>query len=131
MNDHEPRWTTVNEALDRFRSFLSPSVAANVKILKATRKDLLESPEYNKYRPAGFPSGLCGVYLMYGKNEELLYVGLARVSYDKRVWTHDKDVNWHYLDIIPFEGERLFLASALEEFLINACRPAVNRNMKR
>jgi hypothetical protein len=133
MEDANKRWSEVKKALSEFGKFLSPSVASDVgiKVEAAAWRKRDNSSEFKYLPPEGFlPSKLCGVYLLFDDKEQLLYVGVARVNFDKRVWTHE-ELHWRCLDIISFKPEHLFLAAALEEFLIDKLNPVRNKNMKR
>jgi hypothetical protein len=118
------RWHPVKEALDEFHSYLAANVRFQIEV--ATRKEWVDDKEYDLHRPEGFPSNRRGVYLLFGSDQQLLYVGLATYNFDKRVWTHD-DIDWRYLDIITFGEKLVFLAPALEYLLIRKLKPLRNK----
>ena len=124
-----PRWQQLRAALVEFRSHLAPHVAPFK--LTAANDSWWDNDEYKRLRPAGFPSRMRGVYLMYDETGELMYVGVALVNYDKRVWSHDAKFEAHeaerrWTDVIEFEPEYAFLALSLEYFLICRLRPKYN-----
>jgi hypothetical protein len=73
----------VRRALRDFQSYLAPHVPT-LEFVNATDAWWTEE-EYNRLRPPGFPTRMRGVYLLFDENEVLLYVGVAMVSFDKRV----------------------------------------------
>ena len=117
------RWEPVLEAIAVFRSYLAPNVPP-FELIAANDKRWTDE-EYGRLRPSGFPARLRGVYLIYDDAEALLYVGMATVCFDKRVWKHGHAAR-RYTDIIVFGDEHLFLAPALEYFLITQLRPPKN-----
>jgi hypothetical protein len=124
-----PRWQHLRAALDDFRSYLAPNTPPFV--LHAANDYWWDDDEYKRLRPAGFPSRMRGVYLMYDDAGELMYVGVALVSFDKRVWSHDDlfashGVERRWTDVIALEPEYAFLALSLEFFLISRLRPKYN-----
>jgi hypothetical protein len=122
------RWDPVLEAIAVFRSYLAPNVPPFELIAPVDRRWTDE--EYGRRRPRGFPCRLRGVYLIYDDAEVLLYIGLATDCFDKRVWSHDSRLPRHYTDIIVFGEEHLFLAPALEYFLITRLRPTKNTTFR-
>ena len=124
-----PRWQQLRAALADFRSYLSPDIPP-FPIL-AANDYWWDDDEYKRNRPVGFPSKMRGVYLMYDANGELMYVGVALVNFDKRVWSHDDLFASHsderrWTDIISINPEHAFLALSLEYFLICRLRPKYN-----
>lgn len=118
------RWIPVRKALDDFRTYLAPHIP-DFDLLNATDAHWTED-EYRRLRPKGFPTRLCGVYLLFDEAELLQYVGVAVVNFDKRVWSHDTWIERRWIDIIPIRDEFVFLAPSLEYFLI--CRLAPRHN---
>ncbi len=124
-----PRWLQLRTALAEFRYYLAPHTPPF--ILLAANDFLWDNDEYKRLRPAGFPSRLRGVYLMYDGAGELMYVGVALVNFDKRVWSHDDLFASHraerrWTDVIALEPEYAFLSLSLEFFLISRLRPKYN-----
>jgi len=64
-----------------------------------------------------------GVYLLFNKDERLLYVGWTRNLVKDRVLDHAKRFDWSILDIIPIEEDMHWLGCALERFLIDRVIP--------
>ncbi len=127
MEDRD-RWQAIGPVLEEFRSFLSPKVPESEIIEAADRR--WGNGEYKRLRPKGFPSRLRGVYLLFDNDERLQYVGVAMWNYDKRVWSHDRHFERRFIDIIPFDDRRIFLAPALEFFLISKLDPPQNSTYK-
>ena len=128
MEETVRRWAGLNEALKVFRTFLSASAPSDIKPFEAAQWQKNAKPEYPFTQPRWLPSKNGGVYLLYDNDGQLLYVGVARVNFDKRVWTHS-EMAWKYLDVIPFDDQYLFLASALEHFLILRLKPFKNKSL--
>ena len=128
-----PRWRAVRATLDEFQRYLSPRVE-QLRII-AANDSWWNADEYKQLRADGFPSRLRGVYLIYDQHDELLYVGVALVNFDKRVWSHDtmfaaREVERRWTDIIPLGPEYAFLALSLEYFLISRLNPKCNTSYK-
>jgi hypothetical protein len=128
-----PRWCAVRAALDDFQGYLSHQVAS-FRII-AANDSWWDDDEYKRLRAEGFPSRLRGLYLIYDDTDELLYVGVALVNYDKRVWSHDAlftawEVKRRWTDIIPLEPQCAFLGLSLEYFLICRLSPKCNTSYK-
>lgn len=124
-----PRWNKLRAALDEFRSYLAPGTPPFV--LHAANDYWWDGDEYKRSRPFGFPSQMRGVYLMYDAADMLMYVGVALVSFDKRVWSHDQlfasyGDKRRWTDVIALEPKYLFLAPSLEFFLICWLAPKYN-----
>jgi hypothetical protein len=124
-----PRWQAVRTVLGEFRSYLAPHVPPFR--LVAANDSWWDDEEYRRSRPTGFPSKMRGVYLISDAAGELLYVGVALVNFDKRVWSHDamftaNGVERRWTDVIALEPEYAFLALSLEYFLICRLRPRCN-----
>lgn len=121
------RWKMIQPAIDEFQSFLSPEVPP-LEIIEANDREWKE--KYEQLRPKGFPSRLRGVYLIFDAEERLQYIGVATVNFDKRVWSHDDYVDRRFTDVISFDDKFIFLAQALEHFLILKLRPPKNKALK-
>jgi len=86
-----------------------------------------------------------GVYIFYSESAGLLYIGKCSTDLGFRIWSHlqkpgkpsepypnaEKWVKDHQKEnlkfvTIPFIREHYFLASALEEYLIDKCKPKAN-----
>lgn len=119
------RWEPIHEHLTRFQRDYGPPTMPPLALVAATDRTWSDA-EYRQRKPAGFPGGLRGVYLLFGADEALLYVGVAMWSFDKRVWSHDTWIERRFIDIIPFEERWLPLALSLEFFLIQALSPPSN-----
>jgi hypothetical protein len=129
-----PRWNLVRSALNEFRSCLAPHVPQFS--LLAANDYAWTNEEYKRLRPDGFPSRTRGVYLIFDRAEELLYVGSSLVNFDKRVWSHDQlfnsqRVQRRWTDVIVLPSEYAFLAPSLEYFLICKLRPRFNGTFMR
>ena len=122
------RWQPVIPVLREFDSALSKHVPPT-SVLAASDGEWSDE-EYERLRPKGFPSNLRGVYLLFDSPGELLYVGLAMWCFDKRVWSHDSEMDRRWVDIIPFDDQHIFLAPALEFFLIARLSPPYNKTYK-
>ena len=118
------RWKPVRQALGQFHSYLAPHILP-FEIRNATDWQWSDK-QYDELRPSGFPTHLRGIYLLFDKKEVLLYVGVAMVNFEKRVWSHDKWLDRRWIDIIPIQDKHLFLAPSLEFFLICRLRPTKN-----
>ena len=126
MSETDPsRWEPIIPLLREFESFLSDKVA-RLRIVFACDRHWSED-EYKRRRPPGFPSNLRGVYLIFDPAEALRYVGVAMFNYDKRVWSHDAELERRWTDIIPFDDRHLFLALSFEFFLISRLKPPGNK----
>jgi|SRR5665213_1716638 len=62
----------------------------------------------------------------YNDEGNWLYVGQAKFTFDKRIWTHQSP-GTRYIDLIPFDHRFAFLCLALEGFLICRLDPPVNK----
>ena len=122
------RWQAAFAAIEEFRSYLAASVPP-IQILRAHEEGWTRE-EYKRKRPDGFPSRLRGVYLIFDHHQRLVWVGKAMWNFDKRVWSHDSEVDRHYVDVIPFDEEHCFLAPALEFFLICKLAPPGNKEYR-
>lgn len=122
---HEPdRWRTVKAALAEFQECLSVSVPA-LRIVAANDRQWSKQECQRQRRTGVFAEK--GVYLIYGAGGELLYVGVALVSFDKRIWMHDDYIpERRWTDVVPFQKRYVFLALALERFLIARLKPPRN-----
>lgn len=119
----ERRWQPVSNVLREFHGFLAPHLPA-FRITAANNRRWSEE----QYR-AQCGTGIFdrrGVYLLFNSSEVLEYVGLATVSFHKRIWSHDDWVDRQWIDVIPFSDETFFLAPALEYLLIIRLRPPKN-----
>jgi hypothetical protein len=128
-SDDLPRWNAVRSALEEFRTYLAPHVP--IFPLIAANDAQWCDEEYRRLRPKGFPSRMRGVYLIYDENEELIYVGVTLVNFDKRVWSHDAGlrilgIRRRWTDIIELPPEYAFLGLSLEHFLICRLSPRCN-----
>ena len=119
------RFVVVRRELERFQRTLCHPAMPPLAIIHATDRRWSDA-EYRSQRPDGFPSRLRGVYLLHNEAEELQYVGLAMWSFDKRVWSHDADIQRRLIDIVPFADAWLPLAPALEFWLIQTLNPPGN-----
>jgi hypothetical protein len=127
------RWARVRAALDEFRAYLAPHVPPFPLI--AANDYWWDDEEYYRSRPEGFPTRMRGVYLMFDAADELLYVGVALVNFDKRVWSHDEmfaswGVERRWTDVIVLPPEYAFLGLSLEYFLICRLCPKCNTSYK-
>ncbi len=122
------RWRPIIPVIAEFQSYISTEVQP-LKIIAATDRNWTET-EYKRFRPSGFPSRLRGVYLIFDPLGKLLYVGVAILSYDKRVWSHDNNLERRWIDIIPFEDKYVFFALSLEFLLITRLKPPFNKTYK-
>lgn len=68
-----------------------------------------------------------GVYLLFDRNEKLLYIGVTGISVESRVRNHAKSFEWAYEDIIEIKGDLYWVACGLERFLIDALKPEFNQ----
>ena len=124
------RWARLRECLAEFQSFLS----ARVPALTVTNAcDFHWSDEVWKAKRDSKLLRQCGVYLMFDKDEYLIYVGVAGWL-DKRIWSHDEQAEFRrrhrrWTDVILLAKEHAFFAPALEQFLIARLEPA--HNLKR
>ena len=84
FND-ELRWREVQEALDEFQALLSVNVP---KLCIERNADVLDW-EMQK-----------GVYLLFGGNENVLYVGYLLDGFGKRNKSHVRDKEIHWMDLI-------------------------------
>lgn len=121
------RWRAAHSALAEFRSYVTERVPT-FEIVNETDRTWSDE-EYRERRSRRLQEP--GVYLMFDDDGVLLYVGVARWTFDKRVWTHDQEPRFlarprRWIDLIPFPRECAFLASALEHFLIERLRPVHN-----
>jgi hypothetical protein len=121
----EERWRDIQPLLDQFADQTAAHVPRPQILLAVDRQ--WSDEEYKARRPDGFPSRLRGVYLIFDSDEHLLYVGLAMSCFDSRVWDHDDDLDRRWTDIVPFDNEHIFLAPALEFYLIAKLKPPHNK----
>jgi hypothetical protein len=121
------RWEKLLPALRDFQSLLAPAIPPLTVIAASDRTWTDE--EYRQRRPKGF-ARMRGVYLLFGPDERLLYVGLAMWSFDKRVWSHDAEIDRRWTDVIPFPDNLVCLAPALEFFLISRLDPPGNKTYR-
>ena len=70
-----------------------------------------------------------GVYLIFSANEELIYVGVAMYTFEKRIWRHPNldELGACFIDTISFDDPYKPLAIALEWFLITRLKPKGNK----
>ena len=122
------RWSTLLPLLEKFQTHLASNVP-KLEIIAATDKRWSDD-DYKQLRPRGFPSNLRGVYLLFGEDETLLYVGLAMWCFDKRVWSHDEWIPRRWTDIISMNDQTIFLAPSLEYWLISHLNPTHNKVYK-
>ena len=125
----EERWRgRVWPVLAEFQTFLSDKVPP-LEIVQAVDRTWSDD-DYKRLRPDGFPSRLRGVYLIFDPESVLQYVGLAMWSFDNRVWSHDEYVTRRWTDVIPFDDRRIFLAPALEFYMISQLKPPANKQYR-
>ena len=122
---NELRWEPILPILTEFQQYLADYVPT-LQIQAAVDRQWSDA-EYRARRPDGFPSRLRGVYLIFGPDEQLLYVGLATYDFDSRVWSHDHELDRRWTDIVQLDDQFIFLAPALEFYLISRLKPPHNR----
>jgi hypothetical protein len=106
--DEETRWVEAQEALSEFQSYLAPHVPT-LRIERAIDVN-------------GWPR-LQGVYLIYDKQDRLLYVGMTLDCFQNRIRDHERKFETPWIDLIVFPPELSFLAPALEVFLHKHLHP--------
>lgn len=115
----------VQREVRKFWQYLSPKVPP-AKIELALRMATVKD-DWKK----GVTSGAwqrSGVYFIHDSKGHLLYVGKATATYNKRVQRRQIGISEAAATfIIPFEDQHLFLAHALEAFLIARLRPPHNK----
>lgn len=116
----------IRRHLDEFQSFLSTSTAPLSLELACDWQ--WTHAEYVSKRPVGFPGKCGGVYLRLDSNGTLLYIGLATYCFDKRVWQQHQEWNDRWVFIVRIPESQMFLAPALEAFLIQKMNPPHNTN---
>ncbi|MEM1444671.1 MAG: hypothetical protein AAGF84_01320 [Planctomycetota bacterium] len=121
------RWKPIVAILDEFQSHLASHVP-KIKIQAANDRGWSELRYQEERRKGTFRQ--YGVYLMFGPDETLQYVGLAMNAFNDRIWSHDAYVERQWTDIIAFSHENYFLAPALEFFLICRLQPPMNSQYK-
>lgn len=109
--DDELRWADVRPELDEFQSLLSSNVA---KLQIERSEDVLDW-EVKK-----------GVYLLFGENEQLLYVGFTLDGFGKRIKVHETRFDCRRIDLIIPPDEYDFLVPALEVFLRRRLLPLLD-----
>jgi hypothetical protein len=110
LND-EIRWNEVQDALAEFQSLLS----ANVPRLCIQRNaDVLDWERLN------------GVYLLFGEQEQLLYIGYTLDGFGKRIKDHGQRMVWRWTDLIVFPELIELFAPSLEQILIRRFLPPLN-----
>jgi len=123
----ESRWTEIEEVIRKFQAFLIPEVTP-LKIQKGI--DFSSDIKDIKFRKQCGELTNRGVYLFFDESESLRYVGCTHLQalggripqsisrLRKRRWT-DIWEKLRWIDVIPFKDEWLFLAPALENYLID------------
>jgi hypothetical protein len=104
----EYRWDEIQELLDEFHSLLSERVP-RVRIER--QEDVLDWEQQT------------GVYLLFGPDDELLYVGHTRRGFEGRKKYHERCFEHTHMDLIVFPPEFGFFAPALEVFLNERLQP--------
>jgi hypothetical protein len=123
------RWDKIQQSINEFQNQLNSSVP-NLKIIQATDKKWTKA-EYQSNKPVGFPFKMAGVYLLFNTDDELLYIGVSTVCFNKRIWHHDNRLkSRRFIDIIPFEDKFIHFAPALEYFLITRHHTPGNKTYK-
>jgi len=121
----EPRWQSLRHVLEEFQSCLSDRVP-RLEVVAANDRQWSEE-RYQTQRRTGI-FGKQGVYLIYDDAATLQYVGLATYQFDKRIWLYDDVIpSRRWTDVIPLADEWVFLAPALEMFLIKRLQPPQNK----
>jgi GIY-YIG catalytic domain len=110
--EHEERWEEVRETLEEFQSCLSSKVP---KLRIERSDDVIGWKEQ------------AGVYLLFSKDEELIYVGRTLRAFQERHRRHKRIFEVEYTDLIVFPKKFDFLALALERLLIVTYRPRFNQ----
>ncbi len=119
----QSRWKPVIPHLQEFQRHLSGRVPELTIV--AANDQLWTNEEFENQKKTGDFKGY-GVYLIFGPDESLEYVGLAMNQFDDRIWSHEACVNRRWTDVIPFCHEHYFLAPALEFLLITQLQPPKN-----
>lgn len=113
--EEEMRWEEAQDALRDFQSYL----AVRVPVLRIERDtDVL-----------GWQK-LQGVYLNYDEQGRLLYLGFTLDCFQNRKSQHEKRFETYWLDLIVLPEGLIFLAPALESFLLKRLFPELNRGKK-
>jgi hypothetical protein len=116
------RWGPIKVQIDHFRRYLATDFPT-IDIVAGY--DFTWSQDQYKESRKHSPYQCCGVYLFFNGTAELLYVGKALWTFDKRIWTHQIE-NARYIDFICFDDEHAPFALALEHFLICRLKPKFN-----
>ncbi len=118
------RWADVNAVVTEFRRYLStdfPSLQVTpLYDFNWSQEEYKASREVSAYNSPG-------VYLFYNESGELLYIGKASWTFDKRVWKHPEIVDARHIDVIAFDWPTSHFCLALEYFLIAKLNPRYNK----
>jgi hypothetical protein len=121
------RWERIIAEITDFRKLLCSDAPA-FSIEFAYDYEWSNGPLYKQSRK-DWRYSHCGVYLIFSGAEELVYIGVAMYSFDKRIWTHPNldELGARHIDLIPFDDRFKPMAVALEWFLITRLKPNGNK----
>ena len=111
----EYRWDEIQEVLDEFHSLFSERVP---RLRIERQEDVLDWEQQT------------GVYLLFGPNEELLYVGFTLDRFMFRKKCHERRIDYSHMDLIVFPPESSFFAPALEVLLNRRLVPRLSGHGK-
>jgi hypothetical protein len=117
------RWKRVNDALTEFRRDLAPSFPPLT--IESLYDYSWSDEQYRQSRSDG-RYWKWGVYIFFDGPGDVLYVGQATYSFDKRVWTHERR-EATCIDVISFPETVWHFIPALELFLICKLKPKHNK----
>jgi hypothetical protein len=109
--DGELRWATIEPELKEFQQLL----ASTVPQLRIERQSDVPAWEQKN-----------GVYFLFADNEQLIWIGYTLNGFQNRVASHKRDKVWRWMDLIVFDKNFEFFASALETFLRQRLSPILD-----
>jgi hypothetical protein len=115
----------VQEELNEFCRYLAPSFP-KLQMRHAFDVDNLDSDWKDGLKCRAWQES--GVYLAFDIDGKLCYVGKATATFNKRIKRPIVDAST--VEVIPFPDEYLFMADALESFLISRLQPPGNGHGK-
>lgn len=109
--NNELRWFEVQDALDDFQSLLSDHLP---RFCIQRNEDVLDWKRQN------------GVYLLFGQQQQLLYIGFTLNGFGTRNKSHKRNKSYRWIDLIVFPEDCEFFAPSLEVFLRRRLLPQLD-----
>lgn len=116
--DEQSRWFNIRDVLTSFYSYFVVGKVPKLEILNVRSAGIVMD--------SNSPDTLTGVYLLFNRDNQLLYIGYTSDRLSSRLRNHEKTFEWYHEDIIVIEPEFRWLACGLERFLIDELHPRFN-----